>query len=278
MKRFKGKIAVITGGASGIGKALGERLSSLGASVVLSDLNEEALGKVIREITASGGKASGEALDVTDYEAFKKHLDGVVATHGRIDYLFNNAGIAIAAEFRDMELKHWQKVMAVNLNGVFHGSSLAYKLMVKQGSGHIINLSSIEGMMPFPGNAAYVASKYAVLGLSQTMHVEGHSLGVKISAVCPGFVKTPIFDVSELINIDREKALDQYALFLNKLSITPEKCARVILKGVVKNKPIIPVTGLAHVIWYLARLTPVGVMKAVRKDFDKWRNTIRLAN
>lgn len=174
-----------------------------------------------------------------------------------------------------MELEHWQKVIDVNLNGVFHGSLLAFKQMVKQGFGHIINMSSIEGVVPFPTTGSYVASKYAVLGLSQTMWVEGQSLGVKVSAVCPGYIKTPIFDVTPMINIDRQKILSQYKSF-ERLAITPEKCAAVILKGVTKNKPIIPVTGLSHIIWRIARLAPVAYMKYVRKDFDKWRQTVRI--
>ncbi len=274
MKIFKDKVAMITGGGSGIGKALGEKLARLGAKVVLSDVNQVSLGQTIDSIKASGGQVEGEVLDVTDYEAFKKHIQDTVSTKGRVDYLFNNAGIIIAVEFRDMELEHWRKVLAVNLDGVFHGSLLAYKQMVKQGFGHIVNLSSVEGLAPFPTTGSYVAAKYAVLGLSQTMWVEGRSLGVKVSAVCPGFIKTPIFDISQFVNIDREKIMAQYSIF-QKLGITPEKCADVILKGVAKDKPIIPVTGMAHVLWRLVRLFPTGFMKLVQKDFDKWRNTVR---
>jgi short-subunit dehydrogenase len=118
-----------------------------------------------------------------------------------------------------------------------------------------------------------VASKYAVMGLSQTMWV-GAKLGVKTSAVCPGFIRTAIFDVSPMINIDREKMMAQYAT-IERLGISAEKCARIILKGVAKNKPVIPVSGLAHVIWRLCHLIPIGVMKYSRKDFDKWRDKIR---
>ena len=277
MDIFKDKVAIITGGGSGIGKSLCERLARLGAKVVLSDINPESAEKVVAAIRTAGGKAVGQTLDVTDYDAFKKHIDDTVEAHGNLDYIFNNAGIAITAEFRDMTLEHWQKVINVNLNGVFHGSLLAYKQMVKQGNGHIINLSSVEGMLPFPTTGSYVASKYAVLGLSQTMWVEGHSLGVKVSAVCPGFIKTPIFDVSQMIKIDRDKIMSHYETF-QKLGITPEKCAHVILKGVAKNKPIIPVTGLAHIMWRIARLAPVALMKSVRRDFDKWRYTVRNAD
>ncbi len=276
MEVYKDKIAVITGGASGIGKCLGEKLAERGAHVVLSDINRAGLEKIVADIAAQGGSVSGEDLDVTDYEAFEKHINGVVAAKGRIDYIFNNAGIAIAAEYQDMTVEDWNKVIDINLNGVFHGSILAYKQMVKQGSGHIVNLSSIEGLIPFPTTGSYVATKYAVLGFTQGMWVEGRSLGVKTHAVCPGYIRTNIFDATKMVNIERAKLLAQYKL-LEKMGISADKCAEVILRGVAKDKPIIPVTTLAHLIWRMARLTPIGVLNWVRKDFDKWRNSVRPA-
>ncbi|MDJ0875430.1 MAG: SDR family NAD(P)-dependent oxidoreductase [Desulfobacterales bacterium] len=276
MKAYQDKIAVITGGASGIGKCLGEKLAARGAHVVLSDINRAGLEKIVADLTARGWNVSGEVLDVSDYEAFQKHIDGIVAAHGRIDYIFNNAGIAIAAEFQDMSIEDWNKVIDINLHGVFHGSILAYKQMVKQGFGHIVNLSSIEGLVPFPTTGSYVATKYAVLGFTQGMWVEGRSLGVKTHAVCPGYIRTNIFDECKMVNIERAKILDQYKL-LEKMGISAEKCADVILRGVAKDKPIIPVTTLAHLIWRMARLAPVGVLRWVRKDFDRWRHKIRPA-
>lgn len=274
MKIYKGKVAIITGGASGIGKSLGEKLASFGAHVVLSDINKEGLDKTIEEITANGGSASGEVLDVVDYEAFKAHIESVVADKGKIDYIFNNAGIAISAEFRDMNIRDWNKVIDINLHGVFHGSILAYKQMAKQGFGHIVNLSSVEGIIPFPTTGSYVATKYAVLGLTQSMWVEGRSLGIKTSAVCPGYIETNIFDSAKMVNIEREKIMDQYKL-LQKMGISSEKCAKIILKGVAKDKPIIPVTALTHVVWRMARLFPIGILKSIQRDFDKWRFKIR---
>ncbi len=274
MHIYKDKVVIITGGASGIGKCLGEKLASLGAHVVLSDINPTGLEKTIKEIADKGGNVSGEPLDVADYEAFKAHIQGVIKSKNQIDYIFNNAGIAISAEFQDMTIQDWNKVIDINLHGVFHGSILAYRQMVKQGFGHIVNLSSVEGMVPFPTTGSYVATKYAVLGLTQGMWVEGRSLGIKASSVCPGYIKTNIFDAAKMVNIDRAKIMDQYKL-LEKMGITPEKCADVILKGVAKGKPIIPVTTLTHVVWRLARFFPISVLKWISKDFDKWRYKIR---
>lgn len=278
MNTFKDKIAIVTGAGSGIGKALCEKLAELGANVCAADINAQSVERTTAGIRAAGGSARGEQLDVTDYEAFKCYIESSFAAHGRIDYIFNNAGIAISGELRDLETEHWKKVMNVNLNGVFYGSMEAYKIMVKQGFGHIINLSSIEGFCPWAGNAPYVASKYAVLGFTQTLWVEGRGLGVNASAVCPGIIKTPIFDTSELINVDREKAMAAQWEHIEKHAVSPEACADIILKGVLKNKPIIPVTRLAYVIWWLSRLNPSGLMKYIQKDFDKWRFNVRLDN
>ena len=275
MDLFKDKVAIVTGAGSGIGKCLCDLLASYGAIVVLSDINKESCEKAVAEIKSAGGKASGEQLDVTDYKAFEKHIKNTAATKGRIDYLFNNAGIAIIGEIRDLTVENWQKVIDVDLNAVFYGTMVAYKLMVKQGFGHIVNISSIEGMMPFAANAPYVAAKYAVLGLTQTLWLEGGYFGVNASAVCPGYIRTPIFDNCQMVNIDREKAMDQYAP-IEKMGISPEQCAKRILKGVAKNKPIIPVSGLAHVVWRLSRWMPILLMKAVRKDYNKWRNKVRV--
>lgn len=278
MNVYRDKVAIVTGGGSGIGRALCAKLGLLGAIVVASDINAQSAEKTAAHIRSGGGRAEAEQLDVTDYQIFKRHIERVCDKNGRIDYLFNNAGIAISGDLRDLETEHWKKVLDVNLNGVFYGSLTAYKLMVHQGFGHIVNLSSIEGFCPWGGNAPYVASKYAVLGFTQTLWVEGGYFGVQASAVCPGIIKTPIFYTSELIKADREKALAAQWKSIEKYSISPEACAEIILKGVAKNKPIIPVTRLAYVIWWLSRLRPVGLMKHIRKDFDKWRFDVRLAD
>ncbi len=275
MKKYQNSVSVVTGAASGIGKALCRELAQRGSLVIATDVNEDALRQSIPEITAQGGRARAAALNVTDHDAFDKLIADTARQEGRLDYLFNNAGIAAGGEIRDTSVADWRKILDVNLFGVIHGSLSAYKLMTNQGFGHIINLSSVEGLVPFPSTASYVASKFAVMGLSQSMWVEGRDLGVKVSVVCPGFIKTPIFDTSEKINLDPEKwkaAISAYERF----GISPEKCAREIIKGVAKDKAIIPVTGMTRVMWWVARLSPTLMMKFALKDYRRWRNGIRL--
>lgn len=278
MEVFREKVAVVTGAGSGIGKALSEKLAAMGSNVFASDIDTRKVEQTVSGITANGGKAWSETLDVTDYESFERYIEGIYSTHGRVDYLFNNAGITVYSEIHDSKVEHWHRVIDVNLNGVFYGSLIAYRRMIRQGWGYIINMSSLEGLIPIPTNTAYVASKYAVLGFSQALWVEASHFNVKVSAVCPGSVLTSIFDSASWVNIDKKKALSIRNIsgyVIAKFAVTPERCAGIILKGVAKNKPIIPVTFTTHLAWRLARISPIGVMKIIRNDFNKCRRAIR---
>jgi short-subunit dehydrogenase len=145
--------------------------------------------------------------------------------------------------------------------------------MVKQGFGHIVNTSSIAGLAPIPGTIGYVASKYGVVGLSNSLRVEGADLGVKVSVVCPGYIKTAIFHDAKLIKMDREKMLNA----LSRLKgMTPEECALVILRGVERNKAIIVVTRFAKILWMLQRICPGLVLWLMQRGMKKSRQESRI--
>ena len=177
MEHFKDKVCFVTGAASGIGKALSRELLTLGArKVVATDVNGEQLDSLVAQLGEQGSRVTMQKLDVTDYDAFSKVMNKTVAQEGRIDFIFNIAGITVIGEARDLSIDHWRKILNVNLNGVLHGNELAYRQMVKQGSGHIVNMSSVQGFVPVPMESPYVTSKFAVLGLSQALRVEGAGL------------------------------------------------------------------------------------------------------
>jgi NAD(P)-dependent dehydrogenase (short-subunit alcohol dehydrogenase family) len=266
MSIFKDKICIVTGGASGIGRNLCEQLARHGAYVVMADINFKQVEKEAESLLKEGLKVKAVNLDVTDEAAFKKVIEDTVAENGRLDYLFNNAGIAVLGEVHDITMEHWNKVFNVNLNGVLNGTFHAYQLMVKQGSGHIVNLSSVEGVLPFPSTASYVATKHAVFGLSESLWVEAADTGVDITIICPGYILTPMLDTSEAVNMTMDVWKKSFLVVLfEKLSaITPDKCARLILKGVAKKKVIVFTPGICRLFWWNYRIWPMMYMRMLR--------------
>lgn len=251
---FKDKVIIVTGGASGIGRALCTALAQRQPKVVVvADLNMEQAETVVQELWQGGANAEAVAVDVADEAAVRLLIDGTVEKYGRLDFMFNNAGIAISGEAQDMELSHWQKMLDVSLWGVIYGTRLAYEVMLQQGSGHIINTSSASGITPVPMGLPYATAKHGVVGLSTALRMEAADKGVRVSVVCPGVIRTPIFDTSEEVTpIDRGKWLDSPMYRM----MEPEDCARVILKGVAKNKGIITVTAETKMMWWIYRVSP----------------------
>lgn len=258
MDPFAAKIAIITGGASGIGRALGEQLARRGARVVLADINGESARATAAAI-APNGAASAATVDVTDAAAVERLVSTTVVAHGRLDYLFNNAGIAIMGEARNMTHTDWTQLIDVNLRGVVNGVVAAYPVMIAQGFGHIINTASLAGLVPTPGAAGYATTKHAVVGLSTALRGEAAGLGVKVSVVCPGLIDTPIKYGTRLINpdADRDKLLNSLPFKLYPAAA----CARDILRGVARNRPIIVITAGAKLAGLFYRLAPSLFMR-----------------
>ncbi len=255
MDNFQDKVAIVTGGASGIGQALCEALAQEGAEVVAADINAERAEQVASAITAMGGRARAAHLDVSRREAVQRLIEDTASEHGRLDFMFNNAGIGMGGEMRDTELEHWRYIVDVNLWGVIYGTSAAYQVMIKQGFGHIVNTASAAGLVPSPMQVPYATTKHAVVGLSTSLRAEAAELGVKVSVVCPGFIRTEIFDTA--IEVTTYKDKDAEADFLSSFKMMDAAdCARVILRGVAGNKAIITVTGLARSLWWSYRLQP----------------------
>ncbi len=271
MSVFNDKVVIISGGASGLGRTLGEELARRGASVVLADVNSEGVNQAAQYLCNAGYKARAETVDVTDFEAVKSLVDTTFQKHNRLDYLFNNAGILTFGEARDVSIADWRKVIDLNLYGVVNGIAAAYPVMVEQGFGHIVNTGSVEGLAPFPVMGSYVASKYGVVGLSNALRAEGAALGVKVSVVCPGYVTTKIIETSKMVKIDRDKIL---ASLTDSMGITPEECVSKILRGVERSKGTIVIGWWAKILWVLQRMSPglvYWIMRMVTSQMRKSR-------
>jgi NAD(P)-dependent dehydrogenase (short-subunit alcohol dehydrogenase family) len=268
-KTFADKIAIVTGAASGIGRELALQLGEAGAIVSAADRNFDGSKETASLIGAKGGRATAVKTDVRDVSSVKKLIDNTVSENGRLDYIFNNAGIGVAAEVQDMSPDHWQDIVDTNLWGVVYGTTLAYSVMVKQGFGHIINTASLAGLVPSPIVTAYSMTKHAVVGLSTSLREEAKDLGVRISVLCPGVIDTNILQEGRIIGVDREKILVRIPWMMDV-----KKAVRHILRGVRRNKRIIVITLPAKILWRLYRVHSFFAIPFFHKligDFRKYR-------
>ena len=197
MGRFDNKVAVVTGGGSGIGEAISKALAREGASVVVTDIKFEAAQRVVDEIVAAGGKAAPFAGNTAVAADSEKTVKFAHDTFGALHLAVNNAGIgAPPASIGDYEIAAWDRVVAVDLNGVFYGMHYQLPAIVSAGGGAIVNMSSVLGSVGIAQNAAYVASKHALIGLTKVAALEYSALGVRTNAVGPGFIDTPLVRAS----------------------------------------------------------------------------------
>ncbi|MCW3480438.1 3-oxoacyl-ACP reductase FabG [Neisseriaceae bacterium JH1-16] len=192
--RLKGKVSIITGGASGIGKATALKFAKEGAIVAVGDLNLDAVETIVAEIRASGGEAVGYKVDVTNKGQIAEMVADLKQRFGRIDVLVNNAGILADAQLTKMTDEQFDRVIDVNLKGVYNCAKAVVDTMIEQGGGVILNASSVVGVYGNFGQTNYAASKFGVIGFVKTWAKELGKKGIRANAVCPGFVATPILN------------------------------------------------------------------------------------
>jgi NAD(P)-dependent dehydrogenase (short-subunit alcohol dehydrogenase family) len=257
MQRFEDAVAIVTGGGMGLGEALCEELAHRGATVVIADINGDAARQLAARLADRGATAAAVRVDVANEADVAQLIDSTVAEYGRLDYMINNAGIAIGGDSRDLSMQQWRRVLDVDLLGVVHGTVHAYQVMAKQGRGHIVNISSLSGLVPQPGNVPYCTSKHGIVGLSLSLRAEGVDLGVKVSAACPGDMRTKIYDNMVVANMPREQvaALSRRTHYLMpQMSAHAAACA--ILRGVDRNRALIVFPTAVQAIWQLYRRFP----------------------
>ncbi|MEU6189507.1 SDR family NAD(P)-dependent oxidoreductase [Nocardia sp. NPDC047038] len=222
---------MVTGAASGLGAALCRLLAARGVAVVAADIDAAGLVGL-----AADTAIHTQVVDVSDDDQMRRLVHGAVAELGRIDFLFNNAGIRVGGAAEHMPLPQWQRLVDVNLWGVVHATRHAYPLMRAQGSGHIVNVASLAGLTPVAPSAAYAMTEHAVVGLSTALRVEAAAAGVRVSLAVPGGVATDIVDSG----IDLPGYSYREPLRRTPIGMTgSERAARHILRGMRKNRPYI---------------------------------------
>ncbi|WHZ20726.1 MAG: 3-hydroxybutyrate dehydrogenase [Rhodanobacteraceae bacterium] len=194
MKQLQDKIAIVTGSASGLGKAIATLYAKEGAKVAIADLNRQAADATAAELKKAGGQAIGIGMDVTDEAAVNAGVDAVVNNWGRIDVLVSNAGIQIVHPLEQFSLAEWKKLLAIHLDGAFLTTKACLPHMYRQGSGSVIYMGSVHSKEASLLKAPYVTAKHGLIGLAKVVAKEGAAHGVRANVICPGFVRTPLVE------------------------------------------------------------------------------------
>jgi NADP-dependent 3-hydroxy acid dehydrogenase YdfG len=262
MEGFAGKVAAVTGAGSGIGQALALELARSGASVAISDVDTEGLAQTEEQLKAIGAPVRSDRLDVTEREAFQIYADQIEEHFGKVNQIYNNAGIAFTGDVEITEFKDIERVMDVDFWGVVNGTKAFLPHLIASGDGHIVNVSSLFGLMSMPGQAAYNSAKFAVRGFTEALRQELvlNRDPVKVTSVHPGGIKTAI--ARNGLTAEGVDPQAQYKFFDRRLaSTTPQRAAEIILEAVRKNKARVLVGQDAVVLDLIVRITGSGYQR-----------------
>jgi len=255
---YREKVAVVTGAASGIGAALCRELADRGAQVVVIDRVAEGAAEQVASINSAGRKATAVTVDVRDGGALEQAIQGIATQHGRLDLMFNNAGLGCWGDAREFSADAWREIMDVNYWGCVHGSLAAYRWMAEHGGGCIVNTASLAGLIPVPGAVPYSAAKHAVVGFSLALRAEAEALGVQVNVACPGPVASQ-FHASMLRPGDASPGRAPPGE-----TIDAAQAAREILRGVERNDALIVFPARARRTWWKWRTSPGWLQEAQR--------------
>jgi NAD(P)-dependent dehydrogenase (short-subunit alcohol dehydrogenase family) len=273
LRELRGRVAVVTGAASGIGRALAFELARKGAELALSDVDEVGLAETHRASEGLGARVSSERVDVADRAAVERHADFVAGQHGRANLVINNAGVGLGAAIADMTYEDLEWVFGIDFWGVVHGTKAFLPLLRRSGEGHIVNVSSVFGLIAVPGQGAYTAAKFAVRGFTECLRQELELEGANVSATCvhPGGIKTNIARKARVRERPGAPSREEMNARFDAVARTsPEAAARAILRGVARNARRVLIGPDARAIDALQRLAPAAyqalVVRQVRRS------------
>lgn len=269
---WKDKVVIITGGASGIGRGFALTLSQKGSIVIILDINEEAGARTAIDC---GENATFYKLDVRDVEAFKHLVNLIIKERGRIDVLFNNAGIGIAGEAHEIDEALWNRIIDINLKGTLNGVNLIYPLMVNNKSGIIVNTASLAGLGPLPLMAPYSMTKHAIVGLSNSLRLEAALYGIQVNTLCPAAIDTDILKAKNPADLPPVSWLPDTVRYLSALAGKPYELNRFVteaLKEIEADKGVIVLPQRAKIGVLIGRWFPKLAEKSILKALEQERS------
>jgi NAD(P)-dependent dehydrogenase (short-subunit alcohol dehydrogenase family) len=255
---LSGKVGVVTGAASGIGRATALELAARGAHVAICDVDVAGLEETAEQVEALGPRAHAEPADVTQMDGLQTFADTTYATFGQVDILVNNAGVGVGGPMLDVPLEEFRRVIEINLMGVVH-SCYAFLPRMRDAArpAHVVNVASMAGYWGGPSMTSYHASKFGVVGFSESLRAELSKYEIGVTAVCPGLINTPIVRTVRMYGPgateeNRQRGVDAFA----RRGYTPERVARNIMKAIQRNRALAPVSPEAWILYYVQRLAP----------------------
>lgn len=263
MTDLRNKIVLITGAASGIGKASSLEFARAGSDLVLADVNEVGLKTTAEMVLACGRNCLEVRTDVSRRDQVEKLSRQALDEFGRVDILINNAGVTLAAEIKDMGIPDWEWVLNTNLGGAMYTIHYLLPQMIGRNAGHIVNVCSASSIMGIPAAGAYTASKHGLAGLTEVLRTEVERFGVKVTAVYPGVVKSAIYDSTVLKGFEREATK-----LPGFLGIAPEEAARKIVKAIKKDKAVL-MLDFSRFVFNLKRTSPFLTRQFARAVFKR---------
>ena len=269
MKIDRTTVAVVTGAASGIGRALAVRLAQAGSSLAIADVKAEALDETARMLNGASGKVTTHVVDVSDRERVEAFVREVVEAHGRANLLINNAGVGLIGAIDELSIDDIEWLMGVNFWGVVYGVKLFLPILRQQPQSHIVNISSVFGIIGPVGHSAYAASKFAVRGFTEVLRHELAGGNVKVSVVHPGGIKTNIAnDARPGAGAGQAAVEKEKAIFNSAARTSPEAAAERIVRGVLRDEERILIGSDAWVIDRIQRWAPVKYWRALGKMIE----------
>lgn len=262
-------VAVVTGAASGIGRALAQQLAAAGARMALADVNEAELQTTAQLVQASGGHCTTHVVDVSNEQRMKDFVQEVLDAHGRANLVINNAGVALYGTVEQITTTDIAWLMGINFWGVVYGTKYFLPVLQQQPTAHLVNISSVFGLIGFPGQSAYNASKFAVRGFTEALRHELEDSTVRVSCVHPGGIKTNIARAARPCdNFDQSRLASEIANFDKVTRTTPAQAAARILRGIERNEPRILIGPDAWLMDRLQRWLPVRYWRVFRPLFE----------
>ena len=264
---FAGKVVLVTGASGGLGRGIAVAFAGAGAELILVDIDEAGLSETADRLGRMGAKCLTRVVDVSNRAGMEALADEVLSRYAGVDVLVNNAGVGVGGELKDIPLDDMEWIVGINLMGEIYGTRLFLPRMIERGNGHIVNISSLSGLVLLPFHIAYTTTKFGITGFSYALWAEARRYGIGVTLVCPGAIRTGILERTRghFAPGGQEKTLERFSSLLERRGMDPEEAGRRVVEAVAKNRFLLLTGFESYLLYYFWRLFPGLMLRVVAK-------------